>query len=875
MSQRRDWLMRVAVVLMRLYPKGFRAAYGREVEQAVRVQLAHARTSGGIRWWRVFVLLGALGGHGLLSWIDLVVRALQRTGRGAGRGWALDVRYVGRTLQQAPGYTAIVIGVLAVAVCVLTAAAGYVRGTLLRRATYADPDRIVLVWGSNAVRGQLRDVVSGPNFLDLRAATRKLTGLAAVHEDSGVLLEGDRPAVIDVLEVSVDFLAVLGVTPARGRDFNDRDRTSGSAAVALVSHGFWRDRLGGTEAVVGRVLRLSGESRTIVGVLPRSFEFLFPTTVLIPLAEDQLAAADRTTHHYWLFGRLAAGATAGETALELSATLTDIATRDVRMQGWSARVEPMEGISVAAVRPVLLALAAAVVLVLLAAAANAANLHAVRLLRRRSDWHVRHTLGAGPSALLRLLALETGVLILAGTLLGLLGAHLLLDVLMRVVPDAVPIPQSAAVVRVLQAARDAPVWLTGSAAGLCAGILFMLPGFFHIRRLIRKPVTLTGARVHAVPAGSRSLIVTELMLAMLLLVGAGLLLRSTARLLAVDAGLEPDHLLTFYVGDNDDADAATLTRYFRAVIQRIESVPGVQRAGAIDYVPFTGEDDFKGIRFEDRPPPLPGQGPREEWRRTSDGYFDAAGLTMLRGRGFVASDFERAPGVAVVNDAFARKHWPRINPVGQWLRVADPAYARLEVVGVVENVPERGPALPAPPMLYVPLHGNPRDNMAMFVRTRGEPVALLDAIRQATWSVDATQPIDRIATMRSLVAGSIAIPTLARTVIGVLALLALALAALGLVSIMSHIVGARRLELFVRQALGATPARLRRDLLAELAPLLALGLVLGAVAGTGAAFMARTLLHQVSPLDARTLLGAALVLTAGSTVAAWLPTRRI
>jgi putative ABC transport system permease protein len=375
--------------------------------------------------------------------------------------------------------------------------------------------------------------------------------------------------------------------------------------------------------------------------------------------------------------------------------------------------------------------------------------------------------------------------------------------------------------------------------------------------------------------GLRFVVAVELALATVLLLGAGFLSQAADRLLAVDPGVDPKGLLTMYVGRLDEEDDPSRARFYRDALLEVQNLPGVAGAGFVDYAPFQGEDDFMGFRLEDRPPPTVGHNPREEWRRTSAGYFDAAGIAVLRGRGFEPRDYEVPPAVAVVNEAFARKHWPAEDPLGKRMRIGRPEYGLLEIVGVVEDVPERGPSEPPPPMFFAPLHGHPRANMALFVRTAGEPLSILDEVKDAVWSVDSLQPIDRVFPMETLLESTVALPRLARKLVSQFAFVALALGALGLFGVTSHAVRSRRKELGIRLALGATPRRLERELLLDFAPVAAIGLTLGVVSGVVAAYLSRALLHGISPLDPWTLCGAAAAVSVVSLLATYLAGRDV
>ncbi len=828
---------RLLETILRLYPRDFRERYEAEMREVLRRDRARGRSVSALR----------LAGNALLLWVDRAQRSLTR-------GSFFDLL----SLRNAPGFATVVVGVVAIAVALATVASGFLRGTLFRSAVYPDPERVVFAWGSNASNGQLRDVVSGPNFLDLRERTETLEELAALHNGSASFMRDGRPEVLDAFEVTVDFLRVLGVSPALGRGFGEEHRTSGGPSAVILSHAFWREHFAGDPAAVGSALPLNGSPHTVLGVMGPEFQFLARSQVLLPINEDVLQSEDRTFHYYWLIGRLAPGVTPGAATRELSAILSRVASEDPRLSGWSVLVERVDEIAVSGVRPLLVAIGGAVLLVVLAASANLANLCLVRTLGRRRELFVRRAMGARGSEIAALLWGETAILATAGAAVGLALGIGLLRWLERVVPATVPIPGSAATVSALGGVSDLPTLAWGAAA---AGLMWSL---MSLPSLLARPLR-----------GLRIVVASELALATVLLLGAGLLSRAADRLLAIDPGVDPEGLLTLYVGELEEEDASARALYFREVLRRVEELPSVRSAGFVDYTPFQGEDDFMGFRLLDRPPPEPGHSPREEWRRTSEGYFDAAGIAVVRGRGFEPRDFEVPPSVAMVNEAFARKYWPAADAIGKRLRVALPEYRLLEIVGVVEDVPERGPAEPSPPTFFAPLHGNPRDNMALFVRVSGEPLSAVEAVKEAVWSVDSSQPIDRVFPMEALLENTVALPRLARKLVAQFAGVALGLGALGLFGVSSYAVRTRRLELGIRLALGATPRRLQRELLVELLPLGGIGLAAGVALGIGAAHLGRALLHGISPADPWTVAGAAFVVSGATLVATYLPARGV
>ena len=419
-----------------------------------------------------------------------------------------------------------------------------------------------------------------------------------------------------------------------------------------------------------------------------------------------------------------------------------------------------------------------------------------------------------------------------------------------------------------------PALVPGSAA--LAGVLLALPAL--PRALAPRPLAGTGRsgrRVAGEARGTGSLVVAELAVATVLCLGAGLTLRSAENLVATDLGVETQGVLTMYVGAVDDRDASDRAAYFREVLTRVRAVPGVVDAGMNDYVPLQGEDDFEGVRFPDRPPPPPGQGVREEWRRVSEGLFAAAGMRILEGRGLERRQMEGPPGAAVVNEAFVRRHFGEEPVLGRRLSLSPEAYRDLEVVGIVADVRARGPAEPAPPVVYVPYQGEPRGNMALFVRVDGDPRAYVDPVREAVWSADPSQPIDRVFPMEAMADRALAIPRMTRSLVGALAAMAVLVAAVGVFGIVGFRVGSRTRELGIRLALGATARRIRREVVVGAVPLVLIGVGVGLAAGVAAARAARSLLYGVSPQDLTSLALAALVVGALALAATWLPARRV
>lgn len=855
--------LRLFRLLLRLYPARHHRVYGPEMTEVAMHRWR--RSGGGPRATASGALDLAAGAAGV--WRDQVGRNTM----GMGRGWILDTRFVARSLRRSPGYVLTTVVVLACAVAANATVFSYVRGTLMYEAPYRDPASVMMVWGSNLERGQRRDVVAGPSYVDLQERVTTLRPVAAFHTDGAYLMVEGRPEVYDANEVTFDFFRVLGVEPHLGRLFDERDRWLGAAETVVVTHGFWINALGADPDALGRVLSFEGEPRTVIGVLPEEFEFLSPAPLYIPLRDDVLAAQPPGNIHYNVLGRLVRGATVTDANREVDSVVDVIEERYAGFEGWSFLVEPLHEVSVLAVRPIITALAITAGLVLLVALLNLTMLFRIRSFARRAELDVRAALGAGRMRIARIFMLETVGLALAAALLGLLAAPFLLGRVGALVPLWIQIPDSAALVPVLRARLDplvVSVALGGSVLGSSLLTLWSLRATLPKRR-----IGAPGRSVHPGFRGARMLVGVEVAVATTLCIGAALALRSTSQLLSTDVGVEPELVLTMYFGDVWGLDPEARTSYFRDVVDEVERLPGVRGAGIMGYVDFRAEDDFAGIYLLDRDHEVVST-TREEWRRVDEGLFEAVGITTIRGRAFEPTDFVGVPRVAVVNRAFADKHYPSGDAIGSLVSTHNEHYRELRIVGVVADVRSLGPATPPPPMLYAPYQGEPRGTQGLHVRTAGDPSGQVADVQGAIWSVDPSQPIDGVATMSELVEAWVAIPRASRALVASLASLAWLLSALGVFGVVAYAVRTRRSELGVRLALGASPSRLEADQLKSVAPAVMLGVGLGAIFGLAGARAATSLLYGVSPLDPVAVLGALGVMTTATGLATYLPARR-
>ncbi len=850
-------------LLLRLYPRTHRERYGEEM-----LAVAHYRwdRAGRTRWATLVagwdLTLGAVG-----VWND----RLGRTMMGMGHGWLLDTRFVIRSLWKSRGYVCTTVLVLACAVAANASVFSYVRGTLLHEPPYPEPESVMLVWGSTASNGQLRDVISGPNFIDLQEQMSTLDPIAAFHTDAAYLVVDGRPVVLDAHEVSSRFFDILRTEPFMGRLFDERDRMSGAAETVVVTHGFWRDHLGADPDVLGTVVSFEGTPREVIGVLPEGFELLSPAPLFVPLRDDVLASMSRGNIHFNVLGRLAPGATLDDAERDAAQVMDAIVAEYPGYEGWSFLVEPLHEVAVEAVRPVIIILAVTVGLVLLVALVNLAMLFRIRALARDGELRVRSALGAGRLRIGRVLALETVGLAIVGAALGLLATPFLLARVGELVPVWIAIPDSAARVAVLTAVLDPGVAAVSTLAAVVGSLLLTAPTF---RTALREGAPGTAGR-GVLPGlrGTRAMVGVELAVATMLCLGAGLTARSTGQLLSTELGVEADGVLTMYFGDVWGLDATDRTAYFRQVIGEIERLPGVERAGLMGYIDFAAEDDFAGIEFLDRTL-QPERETREEWRRVDEGLFETTGMRLVAGRGFEPDDFVGTPRVAIVNQSFAARHYPNGDAVGGRLSTHNQAYRELTIVGIAADVRSLGPATPPPPMLYVPYQGDPRGTQGLHVRVTGDPMSFASTVQDAIWSVDSSQPIADVRPFSDRVEWWVAIPRATRALVLALATLAWLLSALGVFGVVAYAVRTRRSEFGIRLALGASPGRLEADQVKSITPVLVLGLASGLLLGITGARAAAVLLYGVSPVDPISVAGATAVMAAAALVATWLPARR-
>jgi len=794
---------------------------------------------------------------------------------------AADLRYAARRLRRSPGFTTVCVLTLALGIGGSTAIFGAVYPILFQPFPYPDAGRIVHLSDYGAA-GQPADVTYG-TFHEISRRSRSFAELAAADRWQPALMELDEPERLGGALVTARYFDVLGVMPAVGRNFAATDDSPGAPRVAIVSDALVHRRFGSARAVLGNTVTLDGNQYTVIGVMPPGFEdVLSPSADVWAPRRFQPNTSFQSAewgHHMYMVGRLAPGVGIDQARHEVAAIgATPIA--DFPRPAWASMEGGLDTRSLRDavtrdVRPALLAIVAAVVLVLAIACVNVTNLLLARGLRRRDELAMRAALGAGRGRIVRQLLTETLLLALVGGALGLGVGAIGVRALVALAPAALP---RADAIGLNMPALVFTIALT-TLVGVVVGVVPALQGTNRdLRTGMQSGARTTGGASHTL---RQSLVVVEVALALVLLVGTGLMLRSLARLFSVAPGFDASHTLTMQVdaaGHRYDGDTATYL-FFEEALERVRRLPGVTGAAFTSQLPMSGDLDGYGVEWEsvsesrtDLPSAL-------RYAVTPD-WFRTMRIPLRRGRLLDASDRPGAPEAIVISESLARRVFPDADPIGERLRIGpeigDTTRSWGMVVGVVGDVTQTSLALGADDAIYVTMGQWPWVDQvqSLAVRTAGDPAALAPAVERAIWSVDRNVPIIRVATMSDLLARSEARRHFVLIVFESFGLAALALAVIGIYGVLAGSVAERMRELGVRAVLGATPERLRALVLRQGMTLAVIGTVIGIGAAVLATRAITTLLFGISRLDPVTYAGVIALLLGVSAVACWVPAWR-
>jgi putative ABC transport system permease protein len=868
---------RAYALALYLYPRALRREYGADMQLAFDARCRDARREG--RAAVALLLVREIGdvafasirsGHGPLVHSSSVVER-----RSLVAALWQDIRYGARTLRRQPGFTAVAMVTLALGIGATTAVFTVVNGVLLRPLPYRDPDRLVLLL--NGRSGRLSTAFSPINYRDVTVQSGVFADSAAFSPSTANLTGHGDPLRLEGQDVTWRFFSVLGATLRHGRGFVEADEAGGGRVIVL-SDGLWRRQFGARADIVGTTAHFDGAPHTIVGIAAPEMQFPNAPDYWRPLvfSPENLSDPQRGAQWVGALARLKDGVTL-EQATSAMAVVADRLAHDFprtnkdRLMGATLLHERL----VSGIRPALLVLLGAVVFVLLIACVNVANLQLARAYGRVREVAVRAALGAGRGRLVRQFIAESLVFGVVGGAAGLALADGATRVLVALGPAAIP--------RLGEIGLDWRVVAFAAATTIVTSVVFgLVPAFATSGRSLAGAATLAG-RGSIGPAGSRirkALVVCEMALAVVLLVGAGLLVRSYDRISKVDPGFSPDGLLTFSVAlpESKYKDATAVNEFVSTYVRRLADSPGVERAAALVGLPLEGHTNISSS-FTRQGEPDSEDSPSAGMRIVTPDYFRTLRIPLRSGRVFDAHDDERGPEVVVINEEAARRFWPGQNPIGHEIHlgvrlVSGVRSGQKTIVGIVGDVKYGGLDLTAPPEVYLPYAQHPLDSITFAVRTAGDPVMFIPTARSLLASLDRELPLARPKTMDAIVGQSIAERRFTMLLLAAFAATAVLLAAIGVYGVLAYLVSRRTQEIGVRLAMGATPGDVAGLFLREGAALATIGLIAGIAGALGAGRALTTLLYGVTATDPVTFAAVACTLGIAALAAAYLPARR-
>ena len=786
-----------------------------------------------------------------------------------------DTRFGFRALRKHPGFTAVVILTLALGIGANTAIFSVVNGVLLRPLPYDRPDDIVRL---RPMADGRFDAASPIDYLDWRDGSRSFEALALFQGRSMNLTGDGDPERIVATRATANLFRVLRQAPVLGRTFAPGEDQPAAQRVAIISDGFWRSRFGADSSVLGRMLHLDGDPYTVVGVAPKTGEYPAGSDVWIPMVfdEDELRASNRASRSSSAIGRLRAGVSLERAQEDVSSVARRLEAMYPNYNtGVSIRLTPLHEVLVGDLRTPLLILLGAVGLVLLIACANVANLFLVRGTSRAGEMAVRTALGAGRGRLLRQLITESLLLSLLGGAAGFVLALWGTRVLSRLGSDVLP--------RLGEARVDGVVLLFTAAVTLLTGVLFGIMPARHAAPRDLAASLRAGARGSREKHGARrtrnAIVVAEVSLAVMLLAGAGLLIRSFQRLLAVDPGFRAENVISFTVAlpEARYESEQSLRDFFSTFTDRLRTLPGASAVGLISHTPVSWNDFAIGFSIAGRPPARPGEALDAQVRVVDPHYFRAMGVPLLRGRALDERDRAGAPRVVLVNAAFARQFFAAEEPLGKEVQLGwsrDSVRQGGTIAGIVGDVRQFALERESVPEIYLPIDQTPMARMTVVVRTTSDPASIHSGARDQLRALDANLPLYGIGSMEQALAESVSRPRFYTLLLGIFAAVALLLAAVGLYGVIAFAVAQRTHEIGIRIALGATRERVLKSVVGDGLRLATFGIAIGVSLSLATTRLLRTLLYGVTPSDPLTFAAVGIILIAVASLACYMPARR-
>jgi putative ABC transport system permease protein len=790
-----------------------------------------------------------------------------------------DMRYAVRTLLKSPGFTAVAVLALALGIGANTAIFSVVKAVLLSPLPYPDPERLVWVREINPGADILDEPASAPDYNDWRTEGRSFEGVAAYGYAGGTITDGDRePERVAGLSTSANFFQVVGVAPALGRGFLPGEDATGKNRVVVISHALWERRFGANPNAVGQTITISGNPHTIVGVAPASFKTPVPgpkpPDLWFPIAFN-FDESRRRSDFLNVFGRLKEGATVEQARAELEGIAARLAQEHPGTNaGWTVKVEPLHERVVGNVRQALWVLMGVVGFLLLIACANVANLLLARAAGRRQEIAVRTALGAGRGRLVRQFLTESLLLGLAGGALGLVLAAWGVELLVALSPGNIP--------RLEEVGLDARVLAFTFGVSALTGVVFgLLPALSASKTDLSVSLKEGGSRGATAGAGARrlrsALVVSEIAITVVLLAGAGLMIRSFNAVQSVNPGFRPEHIMTFDF-------ALPMTKYkeepqraafFEQLTTRAAALPGVERAAVVDSLPLSGSGSVLGFVIEGQPPLPPEKVQDADFFSVTPDYFDVMGIPLVRGERLSERHRSDVPDVAVINETMARRYFPGEDPIGKRLNLGDPATVPwITVIGVVGDARTGGLDKEPYPQMYVPAAQFPQRAMTFVARTSGDPSAVAPALRRELAALDRDLPLYNVSTMERVLSDSISRRRFQMILIAAFAGVGLLLAAVGIYGVISYTVAQRRHEIGVRIALGARAADILRLVVGQGLGLTLAGVGLGLAGAFALTRVLASLLYGVTATDPLTFACVSLALLGVALLACLVPARR-
>jgi putative ABC transport system permease protein len=817
----------------------------------------------------------------------------------------LDLRYALRMMVKSPGLTAVLAITLALGIGASTTIFSVVNSVLLRPLPYEKPDELVRVYTEFLGKMNLKKFwVSAPEFDDLRRECRTCAAVGGWAQGTASISGGDRPVRVDAAYVTHDLLPLLGVRPQLGRWFDaSEDTVGGDPTVIILSHNLWERAFGSDPSIIGRKVTLDAMPVTVVGVMPRGFDFLDRQEAWVPLCFDW-PKGRRGNHFFNVVARLKSGETIHSFRGELEALSHVWMNRfggstgpnthtiapdphDATKGGHPMIAEPFHEDLVGSLSTTLWLLQGAVLFVLLISIVNVANLLLARSETRTREVAVRHALGASRRRLVRQFVTESLLLGILGGALGVLVAVWAIDGVRALIPASAP--------RATEISLDATAVVFAVGCALVAALLFGLAPIVHARRtdlhgaLKDGSPRMTGSRARL--RVRRALVIGEVALAVVLVIGCTVMIRSFVKLQKVELGFDPSNVMTFQVEIPDKTyPGATGDVFWQRLHDRLRALPGVKSATLVGGLPPQRPLNANDMFLPNRPPPLPGVGAPwnvDYWQTFGDDAMETLGLRLVRGRALNRSDVADAPNVIMVNEAFASKFFPGEDPIGQLVNITGGPDGKTQtIVGVVADMKQAGIDKPSGTEIYIPLRQithlgkQPKSPNAMYgvIRTDGEPTELTQAIYRAISEIDPTLPINKVRTMDDVMWEAVARPRFLAFLLTSFAVLALLLAAVGVYGVMAHTVAQRTHEIGLRVALGARPAQVRAMVLRQAGTLIAGGVAIGLLVAVGLQWMLGSSLSGLfygDELSQPVMLGGVSVaVAAAALLATWLPVHR-